>query len=81
VVCISGCRDEKVSMDAYINFEYTGAMTRSFIDTLTRYQEEDMSWKSLLENMRSSLKSRNFEQVPQLTSGKKIDMSKTNVNL
>ena len=81
VVCISGCRDDQVSMDAYINFEYTGAMTRSFIDTLTRYQEEDMSWKSLLENMRSSLKSRNFEQVPQLTSGKKIDMSKTNVNL
>jgi hypothetical protein len=81
VVCISGCRDDQESMDAYINFEYTGAMTRSFIDVLTRHQEKDMSWKSLLENMRSYLKSRNFEQVPQLTSGKKNDMSKTNVNL
>ena len=81
VVCISGCRDDQESMDTYINFEYTGAMTRTFISALTQHSEEDMSWKSLIENMRSSLKSGNFEQVPQLTSGKKTDMSKASVNL
>ena len=89
VICISGCRDDQVSMDAYINFEYTGAMTRSFIDALTHHQDQDgqdqdgqdITWKSLLESMRTSLKSGNFEQVPQLTSGKKTDMNKVNVNL
>ena len=84
VICISGCRDDQVSMDAYINFEYTGAMTRSFIDALTPHQDQDgqdITWKSLLESMRTSLKSGNFEQVPQLTSGKKTDMNKVNVNL
>ena len=82
-------------MDAYMNFEYTGAMTRSFIDVLTESQEQpqenqdsnnannttkEMSWKLLIEKMRTYLKSRNFDQVPQLTCGKKIDMSKINVN-
>lgn len=84
VICISGCRDDQVSMDAYINFESTGAMTRSFIDALTPHQDQDgqdITWKSLLESMRTSLKSGNFEQVPQLTSGKKTDMNKVNVNL
>ena len=90
VVCISGCRDDQVSMDAYINFAYTGAMTRSFIDALTQHDsgnnnntdtQDEMTWKSLLERMRTTLKSGNFEQVPQLTSGKKTDMNKVNVNL
>ena len=90
VVCISGCRDDQVSMDAYINFAYTGAMTRSFIDALTQHDsdnnnntdtQDEMTWKSLLESMRTILKSGNFEQVPQLTSGKKTDMNKVNVNL
>jgi hypothetical protein len=90
VVCISGCRDDQVSMDAYINFAYTGAMTRSFIDALTQHDsdnnnntdtQDEMTWKSLLERMRTILKSGNFEQVPQLTSGKKTDMNKVNVNL
>ena len=88
VVCISGCRDDQVSMDAYINFAYTGAMTRSFIDALTQHDidnntdtQDEMTWKSLLESMRTTLKSGNFEQVPQLTGGKKTDMNKVNVNL
>lgn len=88
VICISGCRDDQVSMDAYINFEYTGAMTRSFIDALTRHKTQDqdqgtqeITWKSLVERMRTNLKTRNFEQVPQLTSGKKTNMDNVSVNL
>lgn len=88
VICISGCRDDQVSMDVYINFEYTGAMTRSFIDALTHHQNQDqnqgtqdITWKSLVEKMRTNLKTRNFEQVPQLTSGKKTDTDNVSVNL
>jgi hypothetical protein len=64
-------------------------MTRSFINVLTQQQQEqeqeqeqdtvnnttdEMTWSSMIEKMRTYIKDRNFDQVPQLTGGRKIDV-------
>jgi len=82
VICLSGCRDDQVSMDAYISNEYTGAMTRTFIDVLTKYSTTSTSniqWDVFIEELRSMLQTRRFEQVPQLTCGNKTDFTTKSV--
>jgi len=78
VVMISGCTDKQTSADAFINdFKtkkntYQGAMTASF---LYNYQD-GISYSTLIKNMRKWLKTKQYSQVPQLSSGKKIDADK-----
>ena len=69
---ISGCRDEQTSADAYINKNFQGAMTWSFLESVKNNPE--LSWKELLLKMRELLKN-NFTQVPQLSSGKPLDIN------
>jgi hypothetical protein len=94
VICLSGCRDDQVSIDAYIGNEYTGAMTRTFIDVLTKYNVSNTSntistsntsntsniqWSVFVEELRSMLQKGRFAQVPQLTCGNKTDFTSKNV--
>ena len=71
VIMISGCHDKDVSSDAYIydskeyKYEYQGAMTASFI----KNYYDNISYKDLIERMRSWLKIYGFTQVPQISSG------------
>jgi hypothetical protein len=71
VVMISGCRDDQTSSDAYIQNEYQGAMTAAFIDCFY----DGIIYKRLLKNMRSWLSFKGFDQVPQLSSGKYINLN------
>jgi hypothetical protein len=73
VVTISGCKDNQTSADAYVANTYQGAMTAAF---LANYKDE-MTYKDLITKMRNWLISnRNrFTQIPQLCSGKKIDIN------
>ena len=73
VIMISGCRDKQTSADAYINSSSQGAMTWSFLDTLNK--KPNLSWKDLITSMRSSLKISKYDQIPQLSSGKKLDIN------
>jgi hypothetical protein len=73
VIMISGCMDNQTSADAYINSEYQGAMTWSFLDTVNK--NPNLTWKDLITTMRSSLKTSKYQQIPQLSSGKKIDLT------
>jgi len=73
VIMISGCRDKQTSADAYINSTFQGAMTWAFLDTVNK--NPNLSWKELITSMRSSLKTSNYEQIPQLSSGKKLDLT------
>ena len=81
VICLSGCRDDQVSMDAYINNTYAGAMTRTFIDVLTNVDMNNsllgqgLSWNVFINEIRTMLRLRNFQQIPQLTCGNKIDFT------
>ena len=74
VICISGCRDEQVSADAYIldpttnRREYQGAMTASFLSNYTN----GISYLQLITKMRQWLKNNGYTQKPVLSSGKVI---------
>jgi hypothetical protein len=73
VIMISGCMDNQTSADAYINSKYQGAMTWAFLDTVNK--NPNLTWKDLITTMRSSLKISNYPQIPQLSSGKKLDLN------
>jgi hypothetical protein len=68
VIMISGCTDNQYSADAYIDKKYQGAMTWSFIESLR--QLKNPSWRELVKNMRTLLKTNGYDQIPQLSCGR-----------
>lgn len=76
IVMISGCKDAQTSADAYLsnpdtkNYEYQGAMTASL---LANYQK-GITYNTLIEKMRKWIKENGFDQVPQLSSGRQINI-------
>ncbi len=70
VVMISGCMDMQTSADAYINNKSQGAMTWSFINSITTKQ---LNIIDTVKNMRNLLKTNNYDQIPQLSSNIQID--------
>jgi hypothetical protein len=81
VICLSGCRDDQESMDAYLQGEYNGAMTWALVNVLSENDTENMSWMECISKIRSKLKENSFMQIPQLTSGQQIDMTSTYVDV
>lgn len=86
VFMISGCKDDQTSIDAFItdssnNSFFSGAMTFSFLKTLEKLQYTNINYKLLIENMRTFLEGSQFTQIPQLSSGKQIDIEKDFINL
>ena len=71
VYMISGCMDSQVSMDAYLNGKYAGAMTYSFLKCIN----SSKTWDNLLTNMRSTLKKESFDQIVQLSSGRPLNIN------
>jgi len=67
VVMISGCTDHKASS---VNNNYEGAISASL---LANYKDAN-SYNELITNMKKWLKDNNYTQIPQLTSGKLIDI-------
>lgn len=72
VIVISGCSDKQTSEDAFINNVNRGALTWSFLETLKN--NANISWRQLITNMRNLLKNSNYSQIPQLSSGKFINI-------
>jgi hypothetical protein len=77
IVMISGCKDDQTSSDAYLKdnnrkYEYQGAMTASF---LANYKD-NITYQDLILRMRYWLKKNKFEQIPQLSSGRHINIKK-----
>jgi hypothetical protein len=73
VFLLSGCMDNQTSADAYISNKYQGAMTWAFLDTLNK--NATPTWKDLVTTMRNTLKTTQYNQVPQLSSGNAIDIN------
>lgn len=73
VYFISGCRDDQYSYESYLDGEQQGALTWSFIDCLE--SKEKITWKNLILSMREKIKEKNFNQIPQFSCGKKIDIN------
>jgi hypothetical protein len=73
VIMISGCMDSQTSSDASIGGVSRGAMLWSFLDTINK--NPSISYVDLLTNMRETLRKSGYSQIPQLSSGKIMDMS------
>jgi hypothetical protein len=71
---LSGCKDEQYSADAYINGKYQGAMTWGFFEVLKKNNYKSISYQDLLSQIQTLLSANKYEQVPQLSSGKFINL-------
>lgn len=72
VIMISGCSDYQTSADAYIQNRASGAMTWSLLET--KKQKPNCSWRELIKHMRVLLSESNYDQIPQLSTGKFEDI-------
>lgn len=75
IISFSGCRDDQYSADAY-NFEnnrkWTGAMSSAFINCL-KSSNYNISCFDLLQNARNLIRSKGYEQIPQICCNFPID--------
>jgi hypothetical protein len=76
IICISGCMDNQVSADAYnvMNMKkFSGAMTSCLILAMNMYPNKCQSdIFFLLDKILEILRSKGFEQIPQITSSKDL---------
>jgi len=73
VVSISGCKDSQTSADAFINSKYAGAMTWSFLKTVSE-TNYTVRLTELVEKMRQSLVGK-YTQVPMLALSTSDDVN------
>lgn len=76
IIALSGCRDNQTSADAWMDGNWTGALTACFIKALvaTSYKPDIFS---LLYRTRKLLEQGNFTQIPQLTSTMQLSNNET----
>lgn len=77
VVCISGCRDNDYSADAYEEGQATGALTYALLKTLRRAEKAgklEISLQRLLKDMSGLLRVKQYTQRPQLSTGRKTPL-------
>jgi hypothetical protein len=79
VICLSGCRDDQVSIDARFGEEYNGALSWTFVQLMK--QEKSMTWKECVSQLREYLERMRLQQVPQITCGTQMDLAKEVVEL
>ena len=72
VFMISGCTDQQTSSDAVFNNKPNGAMTWSLLESLK--QNPNVNWRELVKNMRDLLKTSQFDQIPQFSSGSFVNI-------
>jgi hypothetical protein len=72
VVMISGCTDNQTSVDATFNDIWQGALCYTFMETLKA--NPSVSWRGLVTNMRKVLKEMKYRQIPQLSTGRIINI-------
>jgi hypothetical protein len=70
-IMLSGSKDSETSADAFINGNYQGAMTYSFLKAL---QENINSYEELIRSIRKTLRDGEYSQHAQFSSGKKLNL-------
>ena len=64
-VLITGCRDTQTSADAFINGRYNGALTFALVEAIRKSKGRSRI-EELHDRASAVLKTRKFDQVPQL---------------
>ena len=72
VFMISGCTDNQTSADAVFNNKANGAMSWALLESLKN--SPTLSWRELVKTMRNLLKTSQFTQIPQFSSGNFLDI-------
>lgn len=73
VIMFSGCKDDQCSVDtSFAGFGASGAMSFAFIKTM---EERHGSIGKMLARMRQIMSDKRFQQIPQLSSGKPLDIN------
>ncbi|MFB6197430.1 MAG: caspase domain-containing protein [Halobacteriaceae archaeon] len=78
VVCLSGCRDDQVSMDAFDvagRRKFSGAMTSSLMKVFAAIGSPSPALQDLFVKLHETLKEGGFAQMPVLTSSVKLDLA------
>jgi len=72
VMMIAGCRDEQKSADLTVQgtATATGAMSWAFIQALNA--NPNHTWASLIKSMRDFLHQKGFQQMPQMSMGRRV---------
>ena len=83
-IMISGSEDKQTSADVGNVGTFSlpdpagkagGACTSTLLKVLNENQGQQMSWIDLLHRMRSVLKQKGFDQIPQLSSSRMMDVN------
>jgi hypothetical protein len=72
VYMIGGSKDYQFSMDAFIEGKWQGALSWAFKKTIST--NTNVTWKELIEKMRSLLNQNGFTQITQFASGKPMSV-------
>ena len=72
VFLISGCRDNEVSYEDFINNKTSGALT----STLLKYLNKNISYSHLVNKITKELNKKDYDQNPQLSSGFKCNFNR-----
>jgi len=75
VIQFSGCRDDQTSADAVIEGAATGAMSYALISILSQPENKNITYVELLKKLRTTLIAGKYSQVPQLSTGHKMDLN------
>jgi len=76
VICISGCKDNQTSADAFEAGEYQGALTFSLICAIKNIKKPQRTLENIYRSMRGSLLQNYYTQIPCITAGN--NMTKLN---
>ena len=75
VLMWSGCMDSQTSADAYEEGRYQGAMTYAFLGALEVNRASEWTYDELMRQVRKTLKDGGYTQLPNLSSGKMLDLN------
>ena len=71
VICLCSSNDNQTSAEALVNNTIRGALCACLTDVVT---DKNITWRNLLLSIRQVLKDSGYDQIPQLSSGKIMDM-------
>lgn len=78
VILFSGCKDNQYSADTVFNNQAQGAMTFAFISTIKKLRNKNkLTYVSIIKNLQKFLKQNGYQQIPQLSSGKFLNLLDT----
>lgn len=77
IICITGSRDNQVSLDIKDKNMWYGAMSNALQEIIKLRNIKNMTWRQLIVDLRMVLKKGGYAQVPQLCTSKKELMDQT----